>query len=389
MNKHLKRTLLAAALACGILFAACGPKKGKDEYKEGMNYLENGDYQNAITMFDQAIALNAGEPQYYMNRAYANLKLEKLDAAQADVTAILSMDEPGADAYRCAGITAFERAEYDQAINYMAQAASLYSNKRNKDDLIRDCKLYQAESYKNSGFLNEAIGIYTELISKDENDAECFYLRGKCYAEKEDTDLALVDFEVVRALQANEMGYYVDMYTIMLEKNMTEKAQSFLESAIQIKAKSLEDTKNHAIIQYLLGNYEQAKTEFKAIAEDQRDENTWIYMGLTEQALENVDEASAYFEMALARSDNRAKIHYQLAILEINLEHYEQALKDIEDGLQEADEEMRPKLEYAKISAMEHSCDYAGALAALITYRDTYGTTDTIEHEIAWLQTRV
>lgn len=387
MNKLFQRSLLAVCLLGMITLCGCTSFKGYEENAKGISYMEEGKYAEAESAFAQAVYENSNCAEFYVNQAYAQLQLGNGEAAKVTAMKALTQEDADAFTYRCAGIVCFKNGEYDLAAVYMENALQRLTEK-DGNELKRDCTCYLAESKEKLGDMSGAAARYTELIAMNDKDAENYYLRGKCYSEIGDMQSAIADFEVVKELAPKKMSYYVDIYMTLLEHDRTADGSAYLEKAAEQNPKTLEERKNHGAVQYLLGKYEEAISELNEISEEEKDANTWIYLGLSSQELGETDQASAFFEKALANTDHPAQVYYQLGLLELKLGHYEQALRDLQNGLAVNDPEMQQKLQYAEAAATEYTCAYREALNKFLLYRDTYGTTPELEHEIAWLQTR-
>ena len=66
-----------------------------------------------------------------------------------------------------------------------------------------------------------------------------------------------------------------------------------------------------------------------------------------------------------------------------------QAIADAQAGLALNDGNVNGRLAYAEAVCYEYLGDFQTALQKFTAYRDTYGSSEAVEHEISFLQTRV
>ena len=70
-------------------------------------------------------------------------------------------------------------------------------------------------------------------------------------------------------------------------------------------------------------------------------------------------------------------------------DEYDEAYSRIQKGLSVEDNEYRQQMDYCNAVCLEYMGKYAEALEAFKAYKEAYGASDEINHEIAWLNTRV
>lgn len=103
-NRYMKRISCLALLALAGLLAGC-KEKGPDKYElrdAAVAIYEQGDYEGAITAFNQALAASGGEVtelQYDIlkYRAECEIRTGDYTAAKETYTALLELEPEGAD----------------------------------------------------------------------------------------------------------------------------------------------------------------------------------------------------------------------------------------------------------------------------------------------------
>ena len=118
---------------CGLALMLCACKKEptwQDQYDLGMKYLEEGDYEEALTAFSAAIKIEPQQVEAYIGRAdtYAQIAAQtsedgesdtvadkNYELAEADYTKALKLDEENEDAYVKLTDLALTREDFEEA----------------------------------------------------------------------------------------------------------------------------------------------------------------------------------------------------------------------------------------------------------------------------------
>ena len=301
----------------------------------------------------------------------------------------LELEPENAEIYRAAGIVSFQAGNYEEACGYFESALGILGNEKGQTEMRTDIRRYKADAEYRTGDYAAAAEEYTQLIQTDENNAEYYFLRGKAYAAAGDLDSARPDFSKVNELRPEKPEYYVTMYKLLSEGGYEEEGRTYLETAVAIAPSGTEDQKSVGAAYYFLGNYEEARNAFQAMPETERDENAWIFLGLSLEGLGDNEGASQAFEQALAMTDSQASVYYQMAVCQMKAGNYYQAIADAQAGLALNDGNVNGRLAYAEAVCYEYLGDFQTALQKFTAYRDTYGSSEAVEHEISFLQTRV
>ncbi|NJN96831.1 MAG: tetratricopeptide repeat protein, partial [Anaerolineales bacterium] len=131
---------------------------------------QSGRYQEAITDFDKAIALDATYAQAYANRALANRQLGQVDLALADYDRALDIDAAYAVAYVGRGMVRRDKGQLLEALQDFNKAIQIRPD--------------NAQAYYNRGLLYQsqkqhqyAIDDLTTAIGLSQQQAEPFVAR--------------------------------------------------------------------------------------------------------------------------------------------------------------------------------------------------------------------
>src|SRR5260370_32718453 len=97
-----------------VLFPAWADED--DNIQQGMQAMENKDYEKAISLFSQAIALNPEEPSSFVWRGIAYNGKKEYDKAITDFNKAIQLDPNNPHAFYNRGNTFRDKEQYDDAI---------------------------------------------------------------------------------------------------------------------------------------------------------------------------------------------------------------------------------------------------------------------------------
>jgi len=137
----------------------------QDFFNSGNAYLDEGDYDRAITDYTQAIKLNNNFADAYYNRGNAYFYKDDYDRAIADYTQVIRLNPNDADAYDNRGNAYCKKGDYDRAIADCTQAIKLNPN----SDLAYSNRGY---AYGKKGDYNRAIADYTQAVKLNPNNSD-------------------------------------------------------------------------------------------------------------------------------------------------------------------------------------------------------------------------
>jgi tetratricopeptide (TPR) repeat protein len=219
--------------ACAFALVLCiaSPCRGQDDLIEQADAaLTNGDYNKAITKYDELIRRYPKLAPAYLNRGLAYQRKGDYDKAIANYNEVIRLEPEYANAYHNRG-NAFQLkgdltaalADYDKAIQLDPRVANAYGDRGNL--------------YREKGKLSEAIRDYDEAIRLDAQNPNAYYARAYAYREKGDYDKAITDLD--KAIQLNPtLGPAHYLRALIYEaKGEYEKAIAGYKQVIQLDAK--------------------------------------------------------------------------------------------------------------------------------------------------------
>ena len=206
-------------LGCTLLLAAgCGTSQADELYNNGIEALNEGDYEGAVEAFEQLTQSGKRLAEAYRGEGIAWLRQEAYPEA----------------------IAAFSR-----SLNYMD-----FSNA----EFEKDVTYYLASARLSYGEVDKAIELYSGLLRK-EADQECYFLRGKAYLIQGDLENAQKDF--TRALaDSTDYNSYITIYQLYVDQGQRSEGQVWLEMALELTPETGEDYYQRGRILVLQEEYE-------------------------------------------------------------------------------------------------------------------------------------
>ncbi len=350
MKKRLAALLGAVILVSSL--ASCGRSDARDLYNQGVDALENEEYETAVSNFSEVV-----ESGYYL-----------------------------ADAYRCMGIAYMYSADYAHAC--ISFEKSLLEVDRESLDFTRDVNLYLAFCREHNGESDAADQIYEELLKKNSSDSEVLYLLGRSRLADGDQEEAKDLFD--RALQSNrDYDLYINIFQCFDRLDQGADGAEYLERALDIANQNEEDYYNKGLVNYYLQNYEEARDLLvEALKQDAGNAKSVFLLGEVYLAMDDIANARAVYSQYSALEESAAASYNGLALCDISEENYESALQNIEKGLEYDDPEVNQGLLFNELVIYENQHEWDQAKAKAIAYIAKYPTDEAGLREYEFLKTR-
>ncbi|HEY9684011.1 MAG TPA: tetratricopeptide repeat protein [Oculatellaceae cyanobacterium] len=318
-------------------------RAGEDAFKEG-------NYDRAISYFNEAIKADDKRAGLFRDRARAYMGLQEYGAAIADYTATLKLepnftsarldraasyfylgDYPKAiadydelikandrnvDAYFGRGLCHSRLHQYDQALADLNKVVEL---KPDHQAVFEDI----ANTYLAQGKLDEAIDAYSHSLKNNKRDANAYYMRANTYRRMGKTSQALADFSSAISIAPGRYEFYNDRGFALFEDHKYREAIADLSNALtlypnyDIARRNLQMACNK-----LIASVGAAKTP------EQFGELAYAYFNL-----ENYSEAMSAANRALLQNAQYRPAMNIRAAIELKQKRFDYALTDSENIL--------------------------------------------------------
>lgn len=338
-------------LGCTLLLAAgCGTSQADELYNNGIEALNEGDYEGAVEAFEQLTQSGKRLAEAYRGEGIAWLRQEAYPEA----------------------IAAFSR-----SLNYMD-----FSNA----EFEKDVTYYLASARLSYGEVDKAIELYSGLLRK-EADQECYFLRGKAYLIQGDLENAQKDF--TRALaDSTDYNSYITIYQLYVDQGQRSEGQVWLEMALELTPETGEDYYQRGRILVLQEEYEEAADALvEAVNLEYSD--AMLLLGRVYLNMGDSSSARSMYQNYLDGGEYPGRGYNGLALCDIYEGSYDSALQNIQSGLEAGeDEEVRKSLLYNEIVVYEYQKDFATAKSKMAEYLAAYPDDQDAVRENQFLSTR-
>lgn len=331
-----------------LLLTGCGGSES-NYYEEGTALLEQGNYEEAADVFEQAVKAEERLPESYRGLGICQLKME---------------DE-------AAAIAAFSR--------------SLNELDNTNVEFETDVMYYLAEARKDYGEYEKAAQVYTDMLKLQE-DPEVYFLRGSVYLKLGDGEKAAADFDAATD-DSRDYNMYLDIWEEYQGNGQDMEGEAYLEKALEIKPKEAADYGLRGRVYYEMKDYDGAREELTT-AINEGDDEAVLMLGKVYLAMEDPASARGMYQEYLKEGGSEAKAYNGLALCDIYEKKYDDALANIESGLAAKDAEEEQSLLFNEIVAYEYKLDFETAKTKMSAYLEKYPDDEEALRENEFLSSR-
>ena len=305
-------------------------------------------------------------------------------------TALLNFQEAvekGEDkvmAYRGAGIAYMGLSRYEEAIRAF-DAALEYSDQK-MPNTVNDILLYEATAQFNLGAFDDAI-LSCDRILEQEAVADAYFIRGASCLECGYQERAKEDFDAAVALNSQDYSLYLNIYERYEKANFSAIGDKYLQTALSIPPKEVQDYYKIGQIYYYLGQYQQAQSVL-IDAVDQNYVPAMYLMGRIYLEQEDYVHARGIYESIREKDGESPENYNGLVLCSIATGNYSEALDYIAKGLSLEGEEGKQGLYFNEIVVYEEMRDFATAKVKAEQYVEKYPSDEAGQKEWMFLSNR-
>lgn len=350
MIKRKIGTLVTITFIMSTVLTACSFDDKTDKTTEAFSLVSNLEYEEALAMFEEALADG----------------------------------EDARDIYRGEGIAYIGLCRYEDAVTCLEQALSLSSGIIENMDY--DINYYLATAYYKSGNPDEAVKIYDTILSLRPNDVDAKYLRGVIYSEKNMLDEAMQSFNEVINANPDNYDRIIQIYVILADNGYKEVGQTYLKNAMENGTKQMSNYEKGQISFYL-EDYESAKTYLEKAREEEGYEAV-LLLGKTYETLGDNNYAVSVYSSYANGSEGSAEILNEMGLCKLAMNDYQGALSAFQEAMNIADNSITQTLKYNEIVAYEYLGNFETARNLMSSYVRNYPDDENAAREYVFLKTR-
>ena len=264
----------------------------------GFVYLSKGDYDRAITDFNQAIQLQPDSTPAWFNRAAVYFVKQDYDPALADLNQVIQL-QPNFDlAYVKRGSVYFFQGDYDLALADLDRAIQLQPN---------SAPSYAArgEIYVKQDNLDRAIADFSQAIKLQPNSIDAYRNRGRSYREKGDYDSAIADYDQAIKLKPKNAEIYNGRGWTYAQAGNFDQAITDLNQAIKLQSDQAHFYDSRGFAYAGKRDYDRAISDYNQALKLKPDADyVYHHRGIVYRALGDSPKAIADFRKTLELTKN-------------------------------------------------------------------------------------
>ncbi|MDH3576102.1 MAG: tetratricopeptide repeat protein, partial [Desulfobacteraceae bacterium] len=187
MAQQLKRTI--SLFGTKTALSESPVQDGGSYFKRGNSYLNEGQYDKAISEYSKAIEINPKDNKAYTKRGLAYGRRGQFDQAISDFNKAIEINPKDNKAYNNRGFAYSRRGQFDQAISDYNKAIEI-NPKYNKAYTNRGA------AYARRGQFDQAISDYNKAIEINPTNTNAYYGIGCIYSLQNNLSKALKYLEL-------------------------------------------------------------------------------------------------------------------------------------------------------------------------------------------------
>ncbi len=303
-------------------------KQSNTDFSRGKAKVDNNEFEEAILLFDKAIASRYDNTEALMWRALAYYRTNNFSKSIDDFSAVIKFSPDNSRYYYYRGwvheqIEEYSNAilDFDEAIRLDQSFVQAYEHRANSKEAIGDTEgaVQDRESMNRlkiklskeahergkgktrDGEHEEAIKEYGKAIDYKPDFPDPYYDRGLAKLELRQYKEAIEDFDEYIRLKPNDPDAYYYRSFAKSEMQNNEGALTDIDEAISIQPDNAAYYKARAKLKYKMGNYDGSVTDYsEVITQNPNDVDALKGRSEAHEALGQAKTAEA--DLSLAKS---------------------------------------------------------------------------------------
>ncbi len=222
--------------------------------RQGANYLEQKQYDEALGEYDKAVTTDSNSAQAFAGRADAYHFTGEREKAIDDYTAAISLGLNSAEIYRRRGFDQKSVLNFDKALADYTEA--IKSDPNDGASYAGRC-----QTYLDNRQFELALNDCRRAIELNPEDAAAYVSRGNAYLAKNQNDLALADFNKSLNLQPENAAAFLGRGNAYYNKENYDKALDDFSQTVRL------DSQNPAVYGLRGLIYQKTDRDEKAITD--------------------------------------------------------------------------------------------------------------------------
>ncbi len=293
----------------------------------GNVYRDRGEYEKAVGLFGQAIALRSDYREAYNNLGVAYHKMGRLEDAIASFKKAMEISPDYTVAYNNLSAVYQEMGKGDEVIASYRQI--LDADPENLQALNN-----LAVTLVNEGAYDEAIALYEKAIALNPDYPGAHNNLGSVYEKTGRLDEAVASYRKASALDPGYEDPHFNLGNIYRKKKMFREAAASYKRAIALKPDHEAACINLAAVYQMLGDLKEAVAIYQEIIALHPSAELYYGLGVVHQNAGQREEAVAAYQKALELNPRFVGAYHNVAAVYSSMGRHGQAVSALKKALE-------------------------------------------------------
>jgi putative PEP-CTERM system TPR-repeat lipoprotein len=336
----MKRVVFFCLFLCLLLLLACREQSKEQILQQGIEFVNAGNRQAAITLFKNALEKDPNYLDARLQLGLAYFHLDKLDFAEKELDKALRQDPANRDIslhlaqiYQKTNrlekaLSELSRLEIDLPNNVVVLVALGECYALKEDQTASEQKFRQALTLQPNN-LDARLGLIQVLFSTNRAESGSrmlqetiadhptksapYYLQYRLALQTADHDTAIASLQRIRGIDANDLtaAYLLGLHLVDGgDVNAARQVASELKTGNPEHPAAL---RIEGLADYIQGNYEKALLALQKSLTSMQDVGGYYFVGLTHYQLKQYEQALSNFQKTLDYAPNNEAARLMLA----------------------------------------------------------------------------
>ena len=283
-------------LVCSVNYAGFQPSPEKWHYDRGLAWLRVGEWDEAVTAFDRALAFQPGYSSAYTNRGVALQRAGRLGPAAESYRRALQLDPGSRPALKNLADLHLEKGETEEAFALYRRALELGPE-------YTSIAVDLARGLAREGRGEEAAAVYREIIRARPDDHSARLGLGNLLLEEGDPAGARAEYRAALEINPHSVPARYNLANLLVEAGRIEEGIAAYREVLRRDPGHRDSHNNLGVQLAARGELDQALTHFEAaVAADPSDPAGYYNRGVALIKLGRPGEAVGDLERSLELS---------------------------------------------------------------------------------------
>ncbi|MBU5471539.1 tetratricopeptide repeat protein [Falcatimonas sp. MSJ-15] len=372
-------TLIVVTLVASFM-SGCSYKAYQSS-NSGIEYYNNGQYEEAQKKFLEAVNEGADSANDYVNLGMTSIALNDNEKALEYFNKAVAADKKSSTAHKGLAIAYLNTGNYDKVVGEIALVLEYADGK--VTDLEKDALNYRAKAECMLGKYDDAIKTYGILIEVGYKQKNEYFERGKTYLAKGDITKAMEDFKSVIDLDKNDYDTYYGIYCALKDAGYEDESIQMIKGTLSINADDAKGYYNKGKTYYILNDMDKCVTELTQAREAGSIEASYLLGVVYMQKAEYQKAEPALLEVIASENGKSAEAYNALGQCYFRQANYDKAISCFEQGLTDYEDDETLLINMAV--AYEYKQDFSMAAIKFNDVLNKYPDNEVAKHELEFL----